>query len=95
MLPVTHGIPFTKLCLLLYTFLLLAVTCLPFVTTFAGYLYLTSSLILNIFFIYLAIRLYTAELATEHRWAIKTFNFSILYLLLLFTALLIDHRIKL
>lgn len=95
MLPVTHGIQFTKFCLLLYTFLLLAVTCLPFAARNAGYVYLASALILNACFIYLVLRLYKSVPSTEHRWAIKTFNFSIMYLLLLFTALLLDHRIQL
>lgn len=92
MLPVTHGIAFTKLCLLLYTFLLLAVSCLPFVVNLAGLLYFSIALLLNGLFIYFTIRLYKADNASEHRWAIKTFNFSIIYLLLLFMALLIDNR---
>lgn len=95
MLPVTHGVAITKLCLLAYTFLLLAVSCLPFVTNLAGFLYLSISLILNIIFIYCAIRLFIAKHINEHRWAIKTFNFSIIYLLLLFITLLIDNRIYL
>lgn len=92
MLPVTHGIPFTKLFLFLYTLLLLAVTCLPYVVKFAGLFYLGSSLILNSIFIYFAVALLINK-KQEHQLAVKAFNFSIWYLFLLFIALLIDHRI--
>lgn len=92
MLPVTHGIPFTKLFLFLYTLLLLAVTCLPFVVKFAGFFYLSSSLILNSIFIYFSVALLINK-EQEHQLAVKAFNFSIWYLFLLFIALLIDHRI--
>lgn len=92
MLPVTHGIPFTKLSLLLYNFLLLAVSCLPFVVGIAGYLYLISAIFLNIIFIYLAIKLYGADAKNTKRLSIATFNFSIIYLLLLFIILLLDYR---
>lgn len=92
MLPVTHGIPFTKLCILLYTLLLTAITCLPFVVQMSGWQYLLSALVLDAFFISYALRLYLATEAKEHSLAIKTFNFSITYLGLLFVALLIDHH---
>lgn len=92
MLPVTHGIKFTKLCLLLYTILLSAVTCLPFVVHMSGFIYLTTALILNTLFLIFAIRLYVAKDEAEHRIAIKTFNFSLLYLLLIFSALLLDRQ---
>ncbi len=90
MLPVTHGIKFTKLNLLLYTLLLLPVTCLPFVVKLASYYYLMFALCLNSVFIWLAVCLYQAHADQEHRLAIKTFNFSIVYLLLLFIGLLLD-----
>ncbi len=93
MLPVTHGIKFTKLCLLLYTLLLLAVSCLPFVVGMVGYLYLSSALLLNGIFIYMALHLYKATGPAEHVYAIKTFNFSIIFLLLIFTALIADHGV--
>lgn len=95
MLPVTHGIFITKVCLLAYTFLLLAVSCLPFVTKLAGIIYLISALNLNLVFIYYATRLLMAKEMHEHYLAIKTFNFSIIYLLLLFMTLLIDSGIHL
>ncbi|MCA3035533.1 MAG: UbiA family prenyltransferase, partial [Rhodocyclaceae bacterium] len=88
MLPVTHGDQFTKLHLLLYTLMLSAATLLPFVVGMAAWFYLLSTVILNAVFIWFAIQLY-------HRYtdalARKTFNLSILYLALLFAALLIDH----
>lgn len=92
MLPVTHGIPFTKLCLLLYTILLTAVTCLPFVVGMSGIFYLTIATLLNVAFLIYALRLYFAQGAQEHRIAIKTFNFSLLYLLIIFSALLLDQK---
>ncbi len=94
MLPVTHGIKFTKLCLLLYTILLFAVTCLPFAVHMSGVTYLVAASILNIIFLSLALRLYKADGTIERLLAIKTFNFSLIYLLLLFMALLIDQRME-
>jgi len=92
MLPVTHGIAFTKLCLALYTFLLLAASLLPFACQMAGRIYLLAALILNGIFVYLALCLYNATGEREHRLAVRTFNYSIKYLFILFSALLIDHQ---
>lgn len=91
MLPVTHGIAFTKLCLLLYTVLLCAVTSLPYVVGMSGLLYFTTAIILNLIFLYYALILYKAKPPKEHAIAIKTFNYSLVYLLLLFGGLLIDR----
>jgi protoheme IX farnesyltransferase len=88
MLPVTHGDQFTKLHLLLYTFMLTAATLLPFVVGMAAWFYLFSTVILNAVFIWFAVQLYRRY---TDALAKKTFNFSILYLALLFAALLIDH----
>ena len=88
MLPVTHGDAFTKLHLLLYTMLLAAVTLLPFAVGMSGWIYLVSILVLNGYFLHFAIRLYRDY---SDALARKTFTFSILYLSLLFAALLIDH----
>lgn len=88
MLPVTHGIPFTKLCVLLYTCLLLAVTLLPYAVGMCGLFYLTAALLLGGRFLYWALRLYREEQAMI---AMQTFRFSISYLMLLFVVLLIDH----
>ncbi len=92
MLPVTHGIHFTKLCILLYTILLSAVTCLPFATQMSNWPYFIVAIILDGIFISFALRLYFASKDQEHNIAIKTFNFSITYLALLFIALLFDHH---
>ena len=88
MLPVTHGEAFTKLHLLLYTLLLVAATLLPFAVGMSGWIYLASVLVLNGYFLYFAIKLYRDY---SDALARRTFSFSILYLSLLFAALLIDH----
>jgi protoheme IX farnesyltransferase len=88
MLPVTHGDKFTRLHVLLYTLILFAVTLLPYATRMSGLIYLVSALVLDGVFLYYAIRIYVAY---SDRLAQKTFKYSILYLALLFTALLVDH----
>jgi len=88
MLPVTHGEEFTRLHVLLYTIILCIVTILPYLTQMAGLIYLVSVLILDAIFFYYAIKIYlhyTDQIARE------AFRYSIAYLALLFTALLIDH----
>lgn len=88
MLPVTHGERFTLLHILLYTLVLIAATILPFIYKMSGYFYLASALILGGIFLAYAIALfrnYSDDLAK------RTFRFSIIYLSLLFAALLIDH----
>jgi protoheme IX farnesyltransferase len=90
MLPVTHGDAFTRLHVLLYTVILIAVTLLPFATRMSGVLYLVSVLLLDAVFLYYAIRIYRDY---SDRLAQTTFRYSILYLMLLFTALLLDHYI--
>jgi len=88
MLPVTHGPDFTKLHVFLYTLVLFAGTLLPFVSGLSGWLYLACAVVLGAMFSAYAFKLwrhYSDELAR------KTFRFSILYLSLLFAALLIDH----
>ena len=88
MLPVTHGEAFTKLHLLFYTLLLVAATMLPFAVGMSGWIYLATILILNGYFLYFAIKLYRDY---SDALARRTFTFSILYLSLLFAALLVDH----
>ncbi len=88
MLPVTHGIRFTKLNVLLYTILLWVVSVLPFVVRMSGWLYLVAAMLLNGRFLYWAIALYRTD---EPRVAMCTFRFSIVYLMSLFVFLLIDH----
>ncbi len=88
MLPVTHGDQFTRLHVLLYTVILCIVTILPYITQMSGLIYLAGATTLNAVFMYYAIRIYrnySDELAK------KTFRYSILYLALLFVALLVDH----
>ncbi len=88
MLPVTHGEKFTLLHILLYTLVLIAATILPFVYKMSGHFYLVSALILGGIFLAYAIALYKKY---SDELAKKTFRFSIIYLSLLFAALLIDH----
>ena len=92
MLPVTHGKQFTRLHILLYSLALFATTLLPFIVRMSGFLYLFSALVLSGMFVLHAWRLYK-EYSDEQ--ARKLFRFSILYLSLLFAALLLDHWVQL
>ncbi|MBM3343972.1 MAG: protoheme IX farnesyltransferase [Betaproteobacteria bacterium] len=91
MLPVTHGEKFTRLNLLLYTFILLACSLLPFVVKLSGLIYLVSALALGIGFLVYAVRIYRDY---SDQLARRTFRYSIVYLTALFAALLIDHYIR-
>ncbi|MCM2680911.1 heme o synthase [Echinimonas agarilytica] len=91
MLPVTHGIEFTKNAVFLYTLLLFAVGLLPYIAGMAGTVYLIGSSVLNAIFMYYSIRLKWGD---EKIWAMKTFRFSIVHLMLLFVVLLADHFAK-
>lgn len=93
MLPVTHGIAFTKLCIVLYTLLMIITTLLPFVFGMSGFFYLIAALILGLGFLYYSVRLYFTKPPKEKPYAMKTFWFSIWYLMLLFFALLWDHYV--
>ncbi|HKJ23136.1 MAG TPA: UbiA family prenyltransferase, partial [Gammaproteobacteria bacterium] len=88
MLPVTHGVAYTRLHVLLYTIVLTGVTVMPFLTGMSGTFYLTVTLALDAVFLAYALGLY---LRRTDRLAIKTFAYSIVYLMALFAALLIDH----
>jgi protoheme IX farnesyltransferase len=88
MLPVTHGVPFTKLQILLYTILLLAVSLLPFVIHMSGLIYLAGAIALGLGFVWQAFVLYRSD-TDDH--AMKTFGFSIFYLSVLFGFFLLDH----
>ena len=90
MLPVTHGREFTKSCVWLYTWLMIAATLLPFATGMSGIIYLVVTLGLNIVFIYYAALLKWRE-TQNPGIAMKTFGYSIIYLFALFIALLADH----
>ncbi len=87
-LPVTHGIPFTKQQILLYITLLSTVTLLPFCIGMSGLFYLAGAILLNIGFLVAAIHLIKQ---TKRSAAIKTFHYSNFYLLMLFACLLMDH----
>lgn len=89
MLPVTHGVEFTGLQLFLYTILLIVATLIPPLVGISGGLYLTTAAVLGALFLYFSWRL--KENPNDRRLAMKTFGFSILYLALLFAALLLDH----
>jgi protoheme IX farnesyltransferase len=88
MLPVTHGKPYTRLQVLLYTLILFAVSLLPFVIGMSGLAYLAAAALLGGVFVAYALRLYVAY---SDRLAQRTFRYSIAYLAALFTALLVDH----
>ncbi|MDX2313751.1 MAG: heme o synthase [Gammaproteobacteria bacterium] len=92
MLPVTHGIEYTRLQILLYTVLLVGVSLLPFVTHMSGPLYLVAALILGGVFLYYAINLFRGR---DDGLPMRTFIYSIYYLMALFSALLVDHYILL
>ena len=89
MLPVTHGIEFTKTTIVLYTILLLFAGALPYLTQMSGVIYLFSSTLLGLIFISYAVKL---KLSKERKVAMQTFRYSINYLMLLFAALLVDHQ---
>jgi len=88
MLPVTHGTDFTRLHILLYTILLFIVTLLPYLTGMSGLIYLIPSALLSLGFIFFALKMMRTK---EDKTAMQTFAFSIIYLMLLFAFLLIDH----
>ncbi|WP_312381791.1 heme o synthase [Stutzerimonas balearica] len=92
MLPVTHGVQYTKVHILLYTAVLLAVSFMPYVIHMSGPLYLAAAAVLGARFLYWAIALYRDS---RPHAAIRTFKFSIWYLLALFIALLVDHYLLL
>ena len=92
MLPVTHGVEFTRLQTLLYTMLLAAVTLLPFATAMSGFFYLGAAVVLDAVFLAYAVaiwRRYSDALAR------RTFAYSIFYLAALFAALMVDHYLPL
>jgi len=88
MLPVTHGVEVTKTYVLYYTILLVIVTLLPYLTNMSGLLYLIGAVLLGSGFLYYALVL---KLTDNSQIPMKTFHFSISYLVALFTFLLLDH----
>jgi len=92
MLPVTHGIEFTRLHLFLYTLLLAAATLLPFATHMAGWFYLGAAVVLDAVFIAYAVALWRRY---SDALAKRTFAYSIFFLAMLFAALMVDHYLPL
>ena len=92
MLPVQKGVVFTKQHILLYTFLLIACTMLPYAVQMFGEIYLISALVLGLIFLIYSFRLYKDE---TNAIAMPTFAYSIIYLAALFAAMLIDHFLSL
>jgi protoheme IX farnesyltransferase len=88
MLPVTHGVAFTKLQIVLYTIILFIVSILPYIVLMSGVIYLISAITLSSIFMYYSIKLY---FSSDDEVAMQTFNFSIYYIFLIFVALLCDH----
>jgi protoheme IX farnesyltransferase len=88
MLPVTHGIPYTKLNIVIYAVVLFAVTVLPFVIGMSGWIYLLTAIALGMRFIQMAVRLKNTD---EPKMAMAVFRFSITYLMGIFIALVIDR----
>jgi len=88
MLPVTHGIPYTRLQIVLYTILLVLSTLLPVLTGMSGLIYFVTAIALNVRFLYFVFAL---QRGTRPDLPMRTFRFSINYLMLLFAALIVDH----
>ena len=88
MLPVTHGVEYTRWQILLYTLLLLLVTVLPWIAGMSGLCYLGGALVLGIAFVWHAWRLMDPP---DERYAMHVFGYSVVYLMALFALLLLDH----
>lgn len=89
MLPVTHGLPFTRLQILLYTIILFVVTLVPYLIGMCGLLYLAGAIALGAGFVYYAIQMLRRP--ENSKLPMKTFGYSINYLMALFIILLVDH----
>ena len=88
MLPVTHGIVYTRWQVLFYTVLLVLVTLLPAMTGMSGLIYLGGAIVLDIGFLYYAVRMLNPP---DELFPMKVFKYSIIYLMALFAFLLADH----
>ncbi len=92
MLPVTHGVGFTQVQILLYTILLMAVSLLPFALRMAGFVYLLGVLLLNAGFLYYALKMRWSD---DEAVPMQAFSYSITYLMGVFGLLLVDHYLPL
>ncbi|MFK7993053.1 MAG: heme o synthase [Granulosicoccus sp.] len=90
MLPVTHGIPFTRIQIFLYTVLLVVVSIFPYLIQMSGPLYLVGAVVLGVMFLWHAWKMFDDQATSQ---PIKTFVFSINYLMWLFGIMLVDHYI--
>ena len=90
MLPVTHGVAFTKLQIVLYTIILFLVSLFPYIVLMSGAVYLISAIILSSLFLFYSVRLYLSD---DDKYAMQTFWYSIYYIFLIFIALIVDHFI--
>jgi protoheme IX farnesyltransferase len=88
MLPVTHGVQYTRWNILLYTILLVIVSLLPAITGYSGLIYFGGAVVLGAGFLYYAIRMMNPP---DEYFAMRTFKYSIIYLMALFAFLLADH----
>ena len=91
MLPVTHGVHFTRWHILFYTILLVLVTTMPFLTGMSSVFYLAGTTVLNLGFLWYAFRLLREN---DERLPMQTFGYSIIYLMVLFAFLLVDHYLQ-
>ena len=91
MLPVTHGVSYTRLQVLLYTILLVLVTILPVLTGLSGLIYLAAATVLNVMFLYYAVVL---KYTDRKELPMRVFKFSVKYLMWIFAALLVDHYLR-
>ena len=92
MLPVTHGVAFTRVQILLYTVLLIVISIFPYLIRMSGLLYLVAALVLGGMFLYHVLKMFNEE---NEKQPIKTFVFSINYLMWLFGVMLVDHYVPL
>ena len=88
MLPVTHGVGFTRKYILLYTIVLFLISLLPFITLMSGPVYLIGAVLLGLWFLYYAIRM---QVDHSDSLAMHMFSYSITYLAALFAFLILDH----
>ena len=89
MLPVTHGVEYTAFHILLYTFVLIAASLLPFATGLSGLLYLTGAVILGVIHLYYSI----AIMRDKPGAPMATFKYSLVYLMAIYIIMLVDHYV--
>ena len=94
MLPITSGIKTTKLNILVYALILFPIAILPFILNYSGEIYLILALVLSGYYVFIAYKLFKEKSKTkEKKIATQLFGYSILYLFMIFTSVLIDKFI--